>query len=283
VVPRFLALLGEFGWRITTFVVGQDAVLERNRDALRLIADREHEIGNHSFNHEPWLHLYTRRQVEYEIDRTDEVIEAVTGVRPQGFRGPGYSFSRTTLEVLRDRGYRYDASTMPTYLGPLARAYYFMTSDFTDEEKEKRKALFGGLGNGLRPVHSYLWDLGEHELLEIPVTTIPVLKLPFHFSYLLYLGTFSTALAVVYFRVALAVCRATGTEPSLLLHPLDFLGCDDVSELAFFPAMKKEGATKLELLARCFRVLQSHYDVLPMGAHADRIRLLHQLRHRSPD
>ena len=31
----------------------------KNRAALRAIAAAGHEIGNHSFRHEPWLHLYT--------------------------------------------------------------------------------------------------------------------------------------------------------------------------------------------------------------------------------
>ena len=34
--------------------------------------------------------------------------------------------------------------------------------------------------------------------------------------------------ASVYFKSALAACRAFGVEPSILLHPLDFLGRDDV-------------------------------------------------------
>jgi len=133
VVPRFLEILNEFGWKITVFVVGQDAVLEKNREALQMIAAAGHEIGNHSFNHEPWLHLYSKQQVEDEIIRAEEAIENATGQRPRGFRGPGYSLSRETLEVLADRDYLYDASTFPTYLGPLARAYYFMTSDLSEK------------------------------------------------------------------------------------------------------------------------------------------------------
>ena len=40
------------------------------------------------------------------------------GRRPIGFPGPGFSWSPDLLEVLAERGYRYDASTLPTYLGP---------------------------------------------------------------------------------------------------------------------------------------------------------------------
>jgi len=268
VVPRACEIFKRWDWTITFFVVGQDAALDKNREALGLITPSGHEVGNHSFHHEPWLHMQTRQQTEEEIARAEDSIEAATGVHTRGFRGPGYSFSRTTLEVLLQSNYLYDASTFPTFLGPLARAYYFLTSDFSEDEKQKRKNLFGGLRDGLRPVRPYLWDLGDEDLLEIPVTTMPLFKLPFHFSYLLYISTFSVALSLLYFKTALGLCRMTGTEPSLLLHPLDFLGGDDVSELAFFPAMKLESHRKLNLLDRFLGVLSSRYSVITVGEHA---------------
>src|SRR6476646_12136945 len=57
-VPRVLDFLSERNLQITFFVIGQDAALEKNLDALRAISERGHEIGNHSFSHEPWMHLY---------------------------------------------------------------------------------------------------------------------------------------------------------------------------------------------------------------------------------
>src|SRR5437660_7036359 len=55
VVPRVLTFLKERDLKITFFIVGQDAALEKNLDAIASIAAAGHEIGNHSFNHEPWL------------------------------------------------------------------------------------------------------------------------------------------------------------------------------------------------------------------------------------
>jgi hypothetical protein len=272
VVPRALDVLGQWGWTITVFVVGQDAALERNQEALSALAAAGHEMGNHSFRHEPWLHLYAEPEIEQEIARAEEAIETATGRKPQGFRGPGYSLSGSTLRVLARRGYLYDASTLPTFLGPLARMYYFLTSSLKDEEKAQRKALFGGLRDGLRPVRPYRWQLENGQLLEIPVTTMPVFKLPFHFSYLLYISTFSTALALTYFKMALWMCRLTGTEPSLLMHPLDFLGSADVPELAFFPAMKLDTTRKRELLSRILRSLDARYTVTSLGEQAKRLQ-----------
>jgi hypothetical protein len=282
VVPRILDVLGRRGLKITVFVVGQDAALERNHDAIRSLVAAGHEVGNHSFRHEPWLHLYEDGEIDDEIARAAEAIATVTGQLPIGFRGPGYSLSRSTLAILARRGYLFDASTLPTYLGPLARAYYFLTSRLASEEKEQRKQLFGSWKDGLRPVKAYRWQLDDAQLLEIPVTTMPVFKLPFHFSYLLYLATYSPSLALVYFRTALRLCRLTGTEPSLLLHPLDFLGLADVPQLAFFPAMRLDTARKLALLDRAFDALTSRHEVLSLGEHARRLAQDPRLAVRTP-
>src|SRR5882724_3116835 len=93
VVPRVLNFLKEHNLTITFFVVGQDAARSENRTALKMISDAGHEIGNHSFNHEPWLHLYSEAAIENEFAQTEEHLQAVTGQRPIGFRGPGYSLS----------------------------------------------------------------------------------------------------------------------------------------------------------------------------------------------
>jgi hypothetical protein len=283
VVPRFLKILDEFGWKITVFVVGQDAALDKNREALQMIADAGHEIGNHSFNHEPWLHLYSKQQIEDEIVRAEEAIERVTGQRPFGFRGPGYSLSRNTLEILIDHNYRYDASTFPTFIGPLARAYYFMASKFSAGEKSDRQNLFGRIRDGLRPLKPYRWALGDRKLMEIPVTTMPLIKTPFHFSYTLFLSTFSAEIASLYLRNALSLCRKTGTQPSLLLHPLDFTSSDEFPELAFFPAMEISLARKLDLLNRSLSILADHFTVVGMSDHCEKLETSDGLADHTPE
>jgi hypothetical protein len=269
VVPRFLRVLDGLGQRITVFIVGQDAALEKNASALRSIATAGHEIGNHSFHHEPWLQHYTSQEIEDEIGSATDAIQNATGIRPVGFRGPGFSLSGPTLEALVKRDYRYDCTTFPTYIGPLARAYYFMTAKLTPEEREQRKALFGSVAEGRRPLSQYRWDLGEgRSLLEIPVTTFPVLKVPIHFSYVLYAAMKAPWLAIPYFRSALLACRAFGISPSLLLHPLDFLDGEDVATLAFFPAMQLSKERKLDVLTRALRVYREIFDVVAVGEHA---------------
>ena len=182
VVPRILDFLQTRGLTITVFIVGQDAALDKNHAALGAIATAGHEIGNHSFHHEPWLALYSDEQIETELSQAEEAIKQATGQRPIGFRGPGFSLSHATLEVLASRGYVYDASTFPTFLGPLARAYYLLHAgkQLSTAEREKRKQLFGTLRDGWRPLKPYTWQLAAGSLVEIPVTTMPIAKVPIH-------------------------------------------------------------------------------------------------------
>ena len=106
-----LRALDTLGMHITFFVVGRDAKSgpRPHHDQLRAVIAAGHEVGNHSFEHEPWLHRYTPEQLASEIGNAETAIESATGQRPVGFRGPGFSWSPTLFEVLVDRGYIYDA------------------------------------------------------------------------------------------------------------------------------------------------------------------------------
>ncbi|HEY0462114.1 MAG TPA: polysaccharide deacetylase family protein [Pyrinomonadaceae bacterium] len=268
-VPRVLKFLRERDLRITFFIVGQDAALDKNAEAIGQVANAGHEIGNHSFRHEPWLHLYSKQELIEEFERTENALEAATGQLPKGFRGPGYSLSPTVLEVLAERGYEYDCSTLPTYIAPLARAYYFFKSpEMTTEEREKRKKLFGRFSDGFQSLKPYQWQVGERTITEIPVTTLPIFKTPIHASYVIYLSTFSRLAAKSYWRAALEMCKITGTELSLLLHPLDFLSCEDAPELKFFPAMNLPIEKKLEFLSEILESFQKTFSVVGVREHA---------------
>ena len=267
-VPTVLEMLGEQRLRITFFVVGQDVALERNEKPIRAIADAGHEIGNHSHRHQPWLHRYSPAEIDQELGRSEAVIKAVTGQHPIGFRGPGYSLSADVLRVLVDRGYQYDCSTLPTVIGPLARRYYFRSARLTPSQRSERAYLFGGFREGLRPLKPYEWQVDGSRLLEIPVTTMPFARIPIHVSYVLYLAGPSPALARQYFANALRLCRVAGVEPSILLHPLDFLGADDVDALGFFPGMGMTGASKRAVVSSCLSELNRQFRVVPLRDHA---------------
>ncbi|MFC1734034.1 polysaccharide deacetylase family protein, partial [candidate division KSB1 bacterium] len=271
-VPHVLKVLDDLDIKITFFVVGQDAALDKNKDILKTITDKGHEIGNHSFQHESWLHLYPFEEIESEVLKTQEIIEKITGQKTIGFRGPGFSWNKDLLEILKKNGYLYDASTLPTYIGPFARMYYFWTSKLTKEERKARKGLFGTFKDGLRPIKPYLWELnGNNHLLEIPVSTIPIIKIPFHLSYLLYLSGYSIAIMRAYLKMAIGLCRLTKTEPSFLLHPLDLIGSDELPEMSFFPGMNISSSKKVEVFSEVITTLAKNFNIVNMSEHAGKL------------
>ena len=179
---------------ITFFIVGQDAARSENRGrACRRSSDAGHEVGNHSFHHEPWLHLYepagtrARAGIGRGGDRGGDRAAAT------GFRGPGFSLSAATLRVLQTPRLPLRRLDLPDLPRP-ARPRLLLL----DGEAQCRAA--GGADGAVRrftgrasPAGAYRWRPPRGPLLEMPVTTMPVSRLPFHVSYLLYLARFSPA------------------------------------------------------------------------------------------
>jgi hypothetical protein len=272
VVPRVHAVLSACRVRLTVFIVGRDATDASNHDAMGSLVTAGHEIGNHSFMHEPWLHLYSADELRTDLRRAHEAIREATGVDPRGFRGPGFSLSRATLSELSDLGYAYDATLFPNILNPLGRYYYFMRSNLSAEERKRRKALFGTVRDAVRPNVPFIWEIGDSDLLEIPVTTMPGIRTPFHFSYLIFLAGISERLAFTYLQLGLRLCRMRGVPPSLLLHPLDFLGVEDEPDLGFFPGMTMPRGHKIELTTRFIDEVSKHYRLGPIDAYLQDLR-----------
>ncbi len=269
VIPIVLDVLDELEIKITFFIVGQDAAIEKNHKVLRSIVERGHEVGNHSFHHESWLQSYSKEKIEEEIINAEEAIFKATGQRPQTFRGPGFSWSNDLLMILKKRNYIFDASLLPTYISPLMRQYYFWKSTLSKEEKESRKELFGSFKEGFYPLKPFFWQFeNNQQLLEIPVTTMPFFKLPFHQSYLLYISNVSLGLMKMYFQFAISMCKITGTQPSFLLHPLDLIGADHVPELSFFPGMNIKSEQKLKVFKIAMRILKENFELVPMSEFA---------------
>jgi peptidoglycan-N-acetylglucosamine deacetylase len=272
VVPRIVETLGEIGLPLTVFVVGRD--LENDSDVgathgFRSLA--HHEFANHSFNHLPWLHTMDQNQVEFEIDRTSELIEQRLGQRPLGFRGPGFSCPDSVLRILASRGFVYDASSFPTSIAPIARMAFMMRSNLDEEQRKQASQLYGGWTSAFKPNRPYQRSVEGRSLWEFPVTVMPLARTPIHFSYFTFLAGFSKLAAKMYFRKAMLLCRLTGSVPSLLLHPPDFLGREDDADMAFFPGMKLARREKLDLIRWALTLFSKTFDVKRMIDHASHL------------
>lgn len=83
---RWLDLLDEYNAKATFFVTGRFA--DKNRELLKEILDRGHEIGNHSWNHEA-MGAMKYDEIVKEVVPTNQVIaEATDGYVAKLFRAP---------------------------------------------------------------------------------------------------------------------------------------------------------------------------------------------------
>ena len=95
----WLDLMDEYNVKATYFVTGRFA--ENNREILKEILDRGHEIGNHSWSHAAMGGM-EYDEILNEIIPTNQVIfEATDGYVPKFFRAPGGKWSYSLHTVLQ--------------------------------------------------------------------------------------------------------------------------------------------------------------------------------------
>ncbi|HEV8635148.1 MAG TPA: polysaccharide deacetylase [Chloroflexota bacterium] len=108
-VPRILELLDRQGVRATFFIPGW--VAERHRAAAQAVRDAGHEIGHHGYLHErasPDDPEGERRAFAEGL----AALEAALGVRPLGYRSPGWDLTPITLDLVRGAGMLYSSNLM---------------------------------------------------------------------------------------------------------------------------------------------------------------------------
>jgi hypothetical protein len=118
-LPRFLRCVEAHGARATLFVITSDLAHPGVADALRDAVARGHEVASHSHRHFYDLRHRDDATLAAELDDAADALEHHIGVRPVGFRTPGYNLDDRLLAALVERGYRYDSSVFacpPYYL-----------------------------------------------------------------------------------------------------------------------------------------------------------------------
>lgn len=97
---KLLKALADAGARATFFVLGD--VSAARPTALRKIAAGGHEIATHTWDHRA-LPSLTDAQVRSELTRSADVIEKITGTRPDLMRPPYGSLSSRVVGILGAR------------------------------------------------------------------------------------------------------------------------------------------------------------------------------------
>ena len=106
---RVLELLERYSIPATFFTPGYTA--ETFPEAMQAIAARGHEIGHHGYLHEsPTQFLGDPIGERAMYERGLEALDRVVGIRPIGYRSPGWDLTWETVGILLELGFEYDSS-----------------------------------------------------------------------------------------------------------------------------------------------------------------------------
>jgi peptidoglycan/xylan/chitin deacetylase (PgdA/CDA1 family) len=264
-VPRFLDLLDRHGARATFFMIGQDGDRADHRRLVREIAARGHEVANHSFTHPYNFRRLSRLQKESEISRTEATIADIVGARPVGFRTPSCDVDGETLELLQERGYLYDSSIFPS---PFMWAFMVYGKLFV----RRADYQLGHLASVFAPPRPYVPrldrlhrarrhdDTTHPRILEIPVSVVPVLRVPFYSTLLRRLGP----------RLFSVFLQAYGRRQAVLhvlFHLIDLADLGSTSlgrALARSPGLALPFATRERFVAHAIGALASAGDAVTL-------------------
>jgi polysaccharide deacetylase family protein (PEP-CTERM system associated) len=108
---RMLEILEAHRVRATFFVLGW--VAERRPTIVRAIAGAGHEVASHGYGHE-LVYALTPEAFRRDVARARGLLEDLSGTAVRGYRAPCFSITDWAIPILRDAGYRYDSSMMPT-------------------------------------------------------------------------------------------------------------------------------------------------------------------------
>lgn len=166
-LKRILALLESRGITSTFFVPGHTALAYPS--TVKAIRDAGHEIGHHGWVHENPVTLTPEREREVLI-RGFEVLQEVVGVRPIGYRSPGWDNSPATVPLLVEFGFEYESSLMGSDFEP----YWCRVGDEFSQTEEFR---WGTPVDLLEiPVAWHLDDFIQFEFVAMPTSLLMGLR-----------------------------------------------------------------------------------------------------------
>lgn len=100
-----LNIMEKYNVKGTFFVMGKWVNYPKeNADKLKLIYERGHEIGNHSYIH-PNFSKISPDKIENEIKKTEETIKEITGEETKLFRFPSGDYNNLSVEKVLELGY----------------------------------------------------------------------------------------------------------------------------------------------------------------------------------
>ncbi|BBG25089.1 4-deoxy-4-formamido-L-arabinose-phosphoundecaprenol deformylase ArnD [Sulfuracidifex tepidarius] len=166
---RLLELFDSMGIKTTWFTPGHS--IETFWNQMKKVVDSGHEIGLHGYSHENPSKL-SREQESKIFDKNIALVEKLTGERPIGNRQPWWDMGESTIDLMIEKGLKYDSSMMGEEFHPyrLRKGDTWSKIDYDkDPETWMRPYKFGEETNIVEfPVSWYLDDLPAQMFMKHP-------------------------------------------------------------------------------------------------------------------
>ncbi len=267
-VPRLTEWLDGESIRATFFAIGKDLERAENRETVSALQRAGHEIANHSYHHRYDLTRRTPAEMQEDVERGADTIEAACGRRPTGFRAPGYTVTDALFNALDRAGVGYDSSVFPCpsyYAAKVAALAGIRLRGRKSTSILDTPSVLRAPRDPYRVGRPY-WRRGNG-LLELPIGVTP-LQLP-------YIGT---SLVLGGEKIAARLTRQMlGRELiNLELHGIDAADAtqDGLADLAPHRAdLRRTAAEKLRSLRTAIEVIRdAGYELVTLEEAARRFR-----------
>lgn len=116
-IPDILSTLEKENVKATFFIVGQWA--EKNPETVKTIAEKGHDIGNHSYSHLRMGALDNRRIIK-EVSLSGEKLAEISGTKVELFRAPYGDYNNNVVGIARNLGFytiQWDVDSLDWKLG----------------------------------------------------------------------------------------------------------------------------------------------------------------------
>jgi hypothetical protein len=265
-VPRFLELFDTFKCHATFFAIGEDLGEPTLQKALQRSVAQGVEIASHSHAHDYALSRRGFDAIRADLTLADEAIVAAVGVKPRGFRAPGYTLSPALLEAVAALGYAYDSSAFPA--APYYAAKALVMGALQAVGRPSRAILDSPrvLGAPLQPYRlspKEPYRRGEGPMWELPISVTPHARVPF-------IGTFALTMPWAWVRHGYRALK----KQALLnfeLHAIDVLDVSDGVPAALARQQRDlnvKASEKLSRLKQLFGWMRDERELMTLATVA---------------
>jgi peptidoglycan/xylan/chitin deacetylase (PgdA/CDA1 family) len=125
--PQLLDIFNRYAITTSWYIPGTTAL--QYPATVEAIGEAGHEIANHTLRHED-IGALPVDQMRNSLERTNDILEGITGQRPVGSRLSGHDLGDgTVLRVMVELGFQYDSSLLGGYRAHWAPSPHTIDAD----------------------------------------------------------------------------------------------------------------------------------------------------------